>query len=172
MDQLFNGKDLTGWKMHPKANKDSKWFVTEDGFLTGSGPASHLFSEKGDYENFQYKIEAKINDGGNSGQYFRTEFGPGFPNGYEAQINARTATRSAPAASTRPAAWASTRTRSRFMNTAPHKPNELFTQEVIADGDHLIIKVNDKVTVDWKDPDNRYKKGPLRGCSTTTRRAK
>ena len=39
-------------------------------------------------DNFRYRVEAKINDKGNSGQYFRTKFEPGFPTGYEAQINA------------------------------------------------------------------------------------
>ena len=111
---LFNGKDLTGWKLPADTNtqafsevmpvekdgkvvayegklKDGKqvplWRV-EDGILIGSGPASHLFSERGDYTNFRYRVEAMINDHGNSGQYFRTKFGGGFPQGYEAQINA------------------------------------------------------------------------------------
>ena len=83
--QLFNGKDLTGWKTHP--DDKAKWEV-EDGVIVGTGPAGHLFSERGDYENFHYRVEAKINDKGNSGQYFRTKFAPGFPPGYEAQINA------------------------------------------------------------------------------------
>src|SRR5262249_44497187 len=83
--KLFNGKDLTGWKSHP--NSPGEWKV-EDGAIVGRGKkTSHLFSERGDYENFHYKIEAKISDKGNSGQYFRTQFGPGFPKGYEAQIN-------------------------------------------------------------------------------------
>ena len=66
--QLFNGKDLTGWKTHP--DDKAKWEVV-DGTLVGSGPSGHLFSERGDYENFHFRIEAKINDKGNSGQYFR-----------------------------------------------------------------------------------------------------
>src|SRR6266516_243250 len=82
--QLFNGKDLTGWKTHP--DDKAKWEV-KDGILIGSGPSGHLFSEKSDYKNFRYRVEAMINDNGNSGQYFRTKFGPGFPKGYEAQIN-------------------------------------------------------------------------------------
>src|SRR5437764_8661360 len=78
--QLFNGKDLTGWKIHPKPGgpivevitrekdgkviafdaklKDDKttplWHV-EDGVLIGSGPASHLFSEKNDYADFRFR---------------------------------------------------------------------------------------------------------------------
>jgi hypothetical protein len=57
--QLFNGKDLTGWKKHP-ADK-AKWEVV-DGTLVGTGPTGHLFSERGDYANFHFRIEAKIND--------------------------------------------------------------------------------------------------------------
>ena len=82
--QLFNGKDLQGWKTHPKNTGHGK---VKDGVIVGSGPQSHLFSERGDYENFHFRVEAKINDKGNSGQYFRTAFGQGFPKGYEAQIN-------------------------------------------------------------------------------------
>src|ERR1700682_5755881 len=82
---LFNGKDLTGWKSHPDSK--AKWEVV-DGCITASGPASHLFTERGDYADFICRYEAKINDGGNSGQYFRAQFGSSWPKGYEAQINA------------------------------------------------------------------------------------
>src|SRR6476620_12437057 len=110
--QLFNGKDLTGWKMVPnpgngitdltekkvdgkvvafegtvKGKKIPLWRV-EEGTIIGGGPSTHLFSERGDYVDFHYRVEAKINDHGNSGQYFRAKFEPGFPAGYEAQINA------------------------------------------------------------------------------------
>src|SRR5207247_1480947 len=68
--QVFNGKDLTGWKTHP--DDKATWEVKE-GVLVGTGPAGHLFSERGDYVNFRFRIEAKINDKGNSGQYFRAK---------------------------------------------------------------------------------------------------
>ena len=175
---LFNGKDLTGWKLHDKPAKDFDeiikkevdgkvvalsakikdkevllWSVKE-GLLVGEGPASHLFSERNDYENFRYRVEAKINDKGNSGQYFRTAFGPGFPKGYEAQINAthrdpiRTGSLYIPQVK-----------EVLVMNDAPHKPDEFFIQEVIAEGDHIQIIVNGKKTVDWTDPEWRHKKG-------------
>jgi len=190
--QLFNGKDLTGWKLHPHPNdaaitevipkeeggkvmayygklKDGSetplWEVRktdEDGVvLIGSGPASHLFSDSGDYDNFSYRVEARINDHGNSGQYFRAQFGPGFPRGYEAQINS---THRDPI-----------RTGSLYPSFNPKlspeerqkiivldelvKPDEWFTQEVIADGNHIIIKVKDKTTVDFVDENNTYMKG-------------
>lgn len=184
---LFNGKDLTGWKIHPNPNardikkvievkdgdrltgfdaetKDGKtvhlWRV-EDGTLIGSGPASHLFSAKDDYDNFHYRIEAKINDKGNSGQYFRTAFGPGFPKGYEAQINA-THTDQIRTGSLYPSFGklsAEDREAITVMKDAPHLADEFFTQEVVAEGNHIQIIVNGKKTVDFKDPGNTYTKG-------------
>jgi hypothetical protein len=186
--QLFNGKDLTGWKLPDNPNpgaftgiekleKDGKiiefdgkskkedkliplWRV-EDGMIIGSGPSSHLFSDRDDYVNFVFRVEAMINDHGNSGQYFRTKFGPGFPAGYEAQINA---THGDPIRTG--SLYPDGRTKLKdhkkeicVMDVAPHKPDEWFTQEVTAVGDHITIKVNGKVTVDWTDPDNTYKKG-------------
>jgi hypothetical protein len=178
--QLFNGKDLTGWKIHPTPNKaaieevitkggaiygktkDGKevplWRV-EEGVLIGSGPASHLFSQRDDYENFHYRVEAMINDMGNSGQYFRTAFGPGFPQGYEAQINAthRDPVRTG---SLYPAGGLGKfKDKITVLNTAPHKPNEWFTQEVIAVGPKITILVNGKQTIEFTDPEYRYKKG-------------
>ena len=38
-------------------------------------------------------------------------------------------------------------------------PDEWFTQEVIADGNHIIIKVNGKTTVDFVDENSTYTKG-------------
>src|SRR5262249_19483230 len=144
--QLFNGKDLTGWKTHP--DDKAKWEVKE-GILIGSGPAGHLFSARDDYVNFHYRIEAKINDKGNSGQYFRTQFGKSFPKGYEAQINS---THRDPQ-----------RTGSLYnfvkITKQLHKPDEWFTQEVIAEGNHIIIKVNGEKVVDFVDEKNTYTKG-------------
>ena len=46
-----------------------------------------LFSPKGDYKNFRFRAELKINDNGNSGMYFRTAKKAGFTEGYEIQVN-------------------------------------------------------------------------------------
>jgi hypothetical protein len=148
--QLFNGKDLKGWKVYPEGT--GEWKV-EDGVLVGSGKASHLFSERGDYDNFRYRVEAMINDGGNSGQYFRTKFGPGFPKGYEAQINATHTDK------IRTGSLYFPQIKEVLVYEQLHKPDEWFTQEVIAEGNHIIIKVNGKKTVDFVDPQNTYTKG-------------
>src|SRR5262249_55833484 len=144
--QLFNKKDLTGWKTHPD---DKATWEVKDGILIGSGKVGHLFSERGDYENFYYRIEAKINDRGNSGQYFRTQFGPSFPKGYEAQINS-THTDRIRTGSLYPAFDPSLKGEARdkiLVLKQLHKPDEWFTQEVLADGNHIVIKVNGKTTV-------------------------
>lgn len=83
-ESLFDGKSMDGWEKVGKA--DSHWTV-EDGALAGSGTQSMLVCTKGPYKNFRYRVEAKINDGGNSGVYFRTTRKPGFMDGYEAQVD-------------------------------------------------------------------------------------
>lgn len=185
---LFNGKDLTGWKLFSAPNKgdiaeviakeendkivgyDAKlkkdgkivpiWQV-RDGLLVGSGPHSHLFTEKDDYTDFQFRVEAKINDKGNSGQYFRATFATGFPPGYEVQINA---TGGDPIKTG--SLYPDGRTKLKdfkdkicVMNKAPHAPDEFFVQEVTAIGNKITIKVNGKQTIEFEDPNNTYKKG-------------
>ena len=139
---------IVGFDAKMKNGKIEHLWRVDNGVLIGGGPASHLFSEKGDYINFHYRVEAKINDKGNSGQYFRTAFGPGFPNGYEAQINATHGDK--------------IKTGSLYklsnVDMANHKPDEFFTQEVIANGDEITIIVNGKTTVD-KLKNGKFKTG-------------
>ena len=161
--QLFNGKDLTGWKVygHGKGTRLACDWRVEDGVLIGSGPSSHLFSESGDYDNFVYRVEAMINDGGNSGQYFRTKFGPGFPKGYEAQINAthKDPIRTGSLYPTFDPKLSPEEKEKIVVTKALHRPDEWFTQEVIADGNHIVIKVNGETTVDFVDRNNTYTEG-------------
>lgn len=143
---LFDGKTLSGWTT---ADGTAGGWKVEDGAITSSGPASHLFSPRGDYKNFRYRAEININDKGNSGQYFRTTKGPGFPKGYEAQINS---TQGDPV-----------KTGSLYNHAKVLKmlvpPDTWFTQEVEAVGNHIVIKVNGQTTVDYTDPKNTFTKG-------------
>lgn len=144
--KIFNGKNLDGWKasQNPEA-----WSVEEGGILKGTGPVSHLFYMNEMCENCEFKAEVKIADGANSGMYFRTAFGPGFPKGYEAQVNSshRDPKR--------------TGSLYNFQNVMEQlvPPDTWFTQHIIADGNHIIIKVNDKVVVDYVDEKNTFTKG-------------
>jgi formylglycine-generating enzyme required for sulfatase activity/serine/threonine protein kinase len=159
---LFNGKDKTGWQTHPSLPDNWRVVPGANGnVLTCSGPTSHLFSERGDYQDFHLRAEARINDGGNSGLYFRTQFGPDYPKGYEVQINS---THGDPI-----------KTGSLYPSFNPKltkeqsdkivvsdmlvKPKEWFTLDVIAQGNHIVIKVNGKTTVDFVDETNAYNRG-------------
>jgi len=90
---------------------------------------------------------------------FRTNFQKGFPKGYEAQIDS---THSDPirTGSLYPSFKLSKEDREKIIvKDMLVKPDTWFTQEVIADGNHIIIKVNGKTTVDFTDPNNTYTKG-------------
>src|SRR5690348_10221030 len=79
---MFDGKTLNGWKAN---ERPGSWKVV-DGAIVGDGPASHLFWMERECEDCEFRAEVKLNHGGNSGMYFRTAMGPGFPKGYEAQV--------------------------------------------------------------------------------------
>ena len=86
--QIFDGKSLDGWTVLQlgKTPEGSRWQV-KDGAVEGSGLQSMLFSPRGDYKNFRFRAELKINDGGNSGMYIRTPKEATFSKGYEIQVN-------------------------------------------------------------------------------------
>ncbi|GIU76377.1 MAG: hypothetical protein KatS3mg004_3464 [Bryobacteraceae bacterium] len=72
--QLFNGRDLTGWRPVGK----EEWTV-ENGVLIGRAVTKdygYLETEK-DYRNFQLSLKFKCIGTGNSGVYFHTRFRPG-----------------------------------------------------------------------------------------------
>ncbi|MAT14697.1 MAG: hypothetical protein CMJ46_05430 [Planctomyces sp.] len=90
---LFNRKDLNGWTTH--FSQPGIWRVSDDHTIVGwsNRGASHMYSVR-EYGNFHLRVEARVNDGGNSGIYFRSSASPEFPNGenlwpdgYEAQIS-------------------------------------------------------------------------------------
>jgi hypothetical protein len=138
--QLFDGDSLSGWT----APDPGKWELKE-GVLTGRGKTSHLFSPN-TYTNLEFKGEAKLNHSGNSGMYFRAKYGRGWPDGYESQVE-----------NTSPDPQ---RTGSLYNIKKNLKQlvedDTWWTQHIVAIGDHIIIKVNDKIVVDCKDGKHRY----------------
>jgi hypothetical protein len=66
--KLFNGKDLSGWKVHGT----EKWYVENGELVCESGPDKqygYLVSDK-DFKNFELKVEFKQESNGNSGVFF------------------------------------------------------------------------------------------------------
>ena len=154
---MFDGSTLKGWD----GNMDL-WRVENGAIVSGGMEVSHLFSDRGDYENFHYKVEAKISDKGNSGQYFRAKFAPGYPPGYEAQINSNSFD-VVKTGSLYPAfakKKLSNEERAKIIVTKELVPPDTwFTQEVIANDNHIIIKVNGQKTVDFVDEGRAYTRG-------------
>lgn len=144
---IFDGKTLDGWKA---SEKPENWKV-EEGAIVGRGDRSHLFYMQEQFENCEFKAEVKLNKGGNSGMYFRTQFGTGWPTGYEAQVNN---------SHTDPKRTGSLYN---FVNVSEQLvPDDTWwTQHILANGNHMIIKVNDKVVVDYVDEKNTHTKGHL-----------
>ena len=143
--KVFDGKTFSGWI----APTPGKWEV-KAGALIGQGPVSHLFSPN-TYTNLEFKAEVKLNHSGNSGMYFRAALGRGWPRGYEAQVE-----------NTSPDAQ---RTGSLYNL---HKIGEQlvaddtwWTQHIIAIGNRIVIKVNDKIVTDHIDTNNTYQSGHL-----------
>ena len=77
---LFNGKDLTGWK---QLNGEAKYEVV-DGAIVGTTvlntPNSFLCTEK-NYTDFVFEVELLVEENMNSGIQFRSESKPEFNNG-------------------------------------------------------------------------------------------
>lgn len=138
--QLFNGRDLTGWKPFPV---DKEVWRVEDGILIGQGAACAMLpSERKDYRDFHLRVEAMINEGGNSGVWLRTDLKS--QDGYEANINhshrdpARTGSFGVKVAGKQK--WL------HDQKSSPAPANTWFTLEVIAAGPSFTVKI-DGVTI-------------------------
>ncbi len=86
---LFNGKDLSGWKVHGV----EEWKV-EDGAIVGEtvhGKYGYLATEKS-YRDFVLRLRFKAEGGGNSGVFFRStmhgEDFPGLIEGTQVEVDA------------------------------------------------------------------------------------
>jgi len=67
---LFNGKDLTGWKI----NGTEKWYVENGELVCESGPDKNYgyLSTTKSYKNFELNLQFKQEANGNSGVFFRS----------------------------------------------------------------------------------------------------
>lgn len=144
--QLFDGKTLSGWKTFDPGC----WSVNKEGILVGDGGRSHLFSPQ-TYTNFEFRAEVKLNHEGNSGMYFRAKLMPGWPDGYEAQVENT---------SSDPQRTGSLYNRAR--NLEQLIPDDTWwTQHIIAIGNRILIQVDDKLVVDFVDEKKSFLSGHL-----------
>jgi hypothetical protein len=141
---LFDGRSLSGWM--PTGDVD--WKV-EDGTITATRGSGFLVTPK-PYANFEFKTDFWVDKAANSGVFFRC--GQGNPSAmacYEANIfDAH-------------AMWP-TGSINNLKASLPDKPDTVGkwnTFEIQANGNHLVIKVNGRTTVDVQD--QRLSNGPL-----------
>jgi serine/threonine protein kinase/formylglycine-generating enzyme required for sulfatase activity len=134
--QLFNGKDLSGWKA---AGPEGKWRV-ENGVLVGDGPFTLLRTGRADYRNFHLRYEAQYVGTASCGQYFRARAGRDTPpDGYRANVSAFPGALSV---------WADKKSKDLPSSSARVPSGIWYTQEVITEGNRLIVKVNGATTAD------------------------
>jgi hypothetical protein len=142
---LFDGKSLDGWKINESPDS---WSV-KDGVITAKGPRSHLFYVGNDkpFVNFELKVDVMTEKNSNGGIYFHTKYqDEGWPKyGFEAQVNNSYTSDPRKTGSLYAV---------KDVLEAPAKDGEWFTEHIIVQGKHVVIKINDKVVVDYTEPDD------------------
>jgi len=142
---LFNGKDLTGWK----ASENQGTFTVHDGAIVAHGPRSHCFYV-GDFHNhvfkdYELKVDIMTLPGSNGGVFIDTEYqDKGWPSrGFEVQVN-------------NTYQGDLRRTASLYEvqdnNADVAKDNVWFTEHIIVKGNHITIKVDGKTIEEWTEP--------------------
>ncbi|HYK44361.1 MAG TPA: DUF1080 domain-containing protein [Parafilimonas sp.] len=84
-EKLFNGKDLTGWKIHGT----EKWYVENGELVCESGPDKQYgyLSTNKNYKDFILTLEFKQEANGNSGVFFRSQIPEGVKiSGWQAEV--------------------------------------------------------------------------------------
>jgi hypothetical protein len=134
---LFDGKTLNGWAPEMAA----KWHVADGAIVAGDGDYGWLRSDRS-FSNFELKCEFRTTADGNSGIFLRSaKEGNPHETGYEVQIfdthpkfpTGGIVNHVAPSAK------------------MPIKPNQWMIYEIVAKGDHFIVKLDKKTVLDWHD---------------------
>jgi hypothetical protein len=142
---LFDGKTFSGWKV----GENSGTFSIENGSIKVNGPVAHLFYA-GDYQahnfkNFEFKADVMTLPGSNSGLYFHTEYQEsGWPDkGFEVQVNNSHTD------------WKRTGSLYDIVDVRENyaKDNEWYTEHIIVKDKKITVKVNDKVVVEYTEPE-------------------
>ncbi len=143
---LFDGQTLNSWK----AGMNAASFKVENAAIAVNGNVSHLYYD-GDvqqhiFKNFEFKAEVMTTPGSNSGIYFHTQYQEkDWPKkGYEVQVNnSHTDWRRTGSL------WAIQDVKETYV-----KDNEWFTLHITVKGKHITVAINDKMVVDYTEPDN------------------
>jgi len=143
---LFDGQSLNGWKV----GENAETFRVDSGMIIVNGNVSHLFYDgnvhRHNFKNFEFKADVMTRPGSNSGIYFHTQFQQSsWPaKGYEAQVNNSHTD------------WR--RTGSLYgisdVKEVYVNDNEWYTEYIKVQGKRVTIKINDRVVVEYTEPEN------------------
>ena len=150
---LFNGRDLTGWKAN--AYPDS-WTIVDGAIRAhATKESSHLFfvgDGKSDFvrfKNFELEVVTRGEPEANSGVFIHTDLAAGgaalrLSNGYEIQLNST--------------AKEKRKTGSLYavldLAQSPVDETKWFTTKITVQGRHIVIQINGQTTVDYTEPEN------------------
>ena len=140
---IFDGKTLEGWK----SNETTEGWKVENGCIVGFGERNHLYFMR-EFQDFELKIDVKINKGGNSGVYIKSQWQDAtWPTtGFEVQVNSQS--QSDPQ-----------KTGGLYniikIYTAPHADDEWFTMYLTCKDNTLDVRVNDKILYTYVEPVRR-----------------
>ncbi len=160
--KLFNGKDLSGWKINKGEKYKSKFEVTKDATIRITDGPGDLQTE-GEWADFILQLDCKTNGKHlNSGVFFRC-IPDEYQQGYEAQIRNQWEGEDR----TKPVDFG---TGAIYRRQAARKvvsdDKEWFTMTVIAHGKTLATWVNGYPVACWTD-DRKEDKNARQGCKTT-----
>ncbi len=143
---LFDGESMQGWKL---AEENQESWKVEDGMLVCEGERCHLFydGELAPLKNFHFIAEVKTTPGSNAGIYFHTKYQPeNWPKyGFECQVNV----------SHKDPKKSSSLYGVVNVDDPGLKDNVWYTQEIIVQDRHVLLKVNGKTMVDYTEPANQ-----------------
>jgi hypothetical protein len=83
-EKLFNGKDLTGWKVYGT----EKWYVDKGELVCESGPDKQYgyFATEKEYKDFELTLEFFQESNGNSGVFFHSSIEGTKITGWQAEV--------------------------------------------------------------------------------------
>lgn len=141
---LFNGDDLDEWQI---VGKVGPGYIVKDGILVCPADGGGKLMTKKEYANFVFRFEYRLEPGGNNGVGIRAPLeGDAAYVGMEIQILDDDAPQYA---TLQPFQYhGSVYGCIAAKRGAPKKPGEWNTEEIVCDGRHVKVTVNDKVVVD------------------------
>jgi hypothetical protein len=142
---LFNGKDLSGWKIYGT----EKWYVKDGLLVCESGPDKEYgyLATENSYQNFDLTLEFKQEADGNSGVFFRSSIEGTKITGWQAEV--------APPGHSTGGIYESYG-RGWLIKPEPEKDKvlkmgEWNTMRIRVNGDHVTTWLNGEMMIDFSD---------------------